>query len=602
MVRHPWQPGSLLAQTSQQLSRFVIIVGFLGLNLSGTTASWAQPDAIAVDEINNVLQSIPIGLSDIATGDITLDGRSLFKIAVLRRQDPEGTQLSLEQRIGTIEARLQQSLQLAADPREIDTTLDFDAESGQYIIRLDDQDLMTVTALEAEIYGFSDQEAGLQIIEYLEAAFEIYYQEHQPAFLIRQSLIAGGIVLLSILVSLLLNKLNDRLEERRNIGEQRIKDLNVQEQSAVVNPETGEYEDPELQAQITKDRNVQRQHLSTIISQQLLIRLGHWALWSSSLTIGLGLVPHTRGLQFLLIRAIRGPIFKLGLIALGIVMAKRVSHTIIDQLFASVEKRRSLGDPTGSNFRLYKRLATVSDVTKSIISTFIIIVGSITGLVLFGVNIGPIISSLGFIGLGLSLAGQDIIKDFMNGILILVEDQYAEGDVIVVDGHGGLVEHLNLRITQLRNTEGTLITIPNSTIRMVHNLSNGWSRVDMAIEVAYNTDLDYAIQVIEQVARYMSYEREWRDQILEAPEIQGVDHFGTNGITIRIWIKVKPLRQWAVAREYRRRLKKAFDRANISIPFSQTELWFRSPLELQHPGPSPDHAVEQPLDSNTTPL
>jgi len=142
-------------------------------------------------------------------------------------------------------------------------------------------------------------------------------------------------------------------------------------------------------------------------------------------------------------------------------------------------------------------------------------------------------------------------------------------------------------------------SIPNSAIRVVENLSNGWSRVDLGIVIAYENDLEQAIRITEQVALQMYREPAWRDKIREPPEMHGVDDLGERGITLRIWIKVQPLQQWRVTREYRRRLKHAFDQAGIQIPFPQQALWFRSPLEMRIQSLSPEetHRLLHPMES-----
>lgn len=203
-----------------------------------------------------------------------------------------------------------------------------------------------------------------------------------------------------------------------------------------------------------------------------------------------------------------------------------LSSLLLDGLFAALRQEQWQNAPT---YRLSKRLSTFAGVSKGVTATTLVLLGSLVGLASVGVNIGPLVASLGFIGLGISLAAQDLIKDVINGLLILLEDQFAEGDVIVVDGRGGLVEHMDLRLTQLRNTEGSLISIPNSAIRVVENLSNGWSRVDLGIVIAYENDLEQAIRITEQVALQMYREPAWRDKILEPPRCTASMTWGSGG-------------------------------------------------------------------------
>jgi small conductance mechanosensitive channel len=196
--------------------------------------------------------------------------------------------------------------------------------------------------------------------------------------------------------------------------------------------------------------------------------------------------------------------------------------------------------------------------------------------------LGPLLAGAGIIGLAISLASQNLLRDIINGFLILMEDQYGVGDVIVVDEVAGLVESMNLRITQLRNEEGRLITIPNSQIAIVQNLSKEWSRVDIMIPVSHTSDINEALELIEQVAEDMRDDPKWKALILEPPLLLGVDNLDHVGATVRIWIKTLPLKQWEVAREYRRRLKIAFDQSGVNIGVPQQSLHLHSTLPVMN--------------------
>ena len=185
---------------------------------------------------------------------------------------------------------------------------------------------------------------------------------------------------------------------------------------------------------------------------------------------------------------------------------------------------------------------------------------------------------LGFLSLALSLASQNLLKDLISGVLVLWEDQYAVGDVIVIGEQDGLVEKITLRVTQLRNLDGEKITIPNGSIGMVRNLSSEWSRVNYAIEVSYNMDVDFVLETIEAIAQQLYRDPQWQELILEAPEILGIDKISHTGILIRLLIKTQPLQQWSVGREFRRRLKKAFDEQGIKIGIpQQIEMYVNEP-------------------------
>jgi small conductance mechanosensitive channel len=181
----------------------------------------------------------------------------------------------------------------------------------------------------------------------------------------------------------------------------------------------------------------------------------------------------------------------------------------------------------------------------------------------------PLLAGAGIIGLAISFAAQGLIKDIINGFLIILEDQYAVGDVIVIGDLGGLVESMNLRVTQIRNNEGQLITIPNSAISIVQNLSKEWARVDLSIRIAYDTNPDQALDVLRKLGQEIYQEQIWREKIIEPPEVLGIDDLQHSGMLIRIWIKTQPLQQWSVAREFRRRLKLVLEQENIAIGIPQ---------------------------------
>ncbi|MEO1133927.1 MAG: mechanosensitive ion channel family protein [Cyanobacteria bacterium J06639_1] len=306
-------------------------------------------------------------------------------------------------------------------------------------------------------------------------------------------------------------------------------------------------------------------------------RLAQVAIWGGAIGLGLGLFAPTRWLQVVLIQVLSGVVLKVVAIALAAYVMVRVSFVAIDWLFAAIGNGEFL--PDDASPRLTQRIQTFSVVLKGLTSAGLTGIGFLMTLAVLGLDIGPILAGAGILGLAVSFGAQSLVKDVINGFLILLEDQYGVGDVIIVDSVAGFVERMNLRVTQLRSADGNLITIPNGSITVVQNITNQWSRVNLGIEVAYNTDLDKAIALIEQVARQMMLEPYWRDLILEDPTVLGVDEFGDNSITIRLWIRTKPLKHWEVGRQYRLRMKKAFDREGISIPFPQRSVWFENSLE-----------------------
>lgn len=219
----------------------------------------------------------------------------------------------------------------------------------------------------------------------------------------------------------------------------------------------------------------------------------------------------------------------------------------------------------GESQRKSLRLTTIATASQGFMTFILVMLGIVITLALFNISASSILAGGAVIGLAISFGTQNLVKDVVNGCLILLEDRFAVGDVIIINGMDGFVEEFNLCLTQLRNPEGQLITIPNSAIAEVRNLTRLWSRVDFTIEVAYDNDPDKVLKVLEETALSMYHSCDWQDKILHPPEILGIDRLTHAGMLVRVWIKTAPLQQWPVGREYRLRVRRAFAEHNITI-------------------------------------
>ena len=223
--------------------------------------------------------------------------------------------------------------------------------------------------------------------------------------------------------------------------------------------------------------------------------------------------------------------------------------------------------------RSKQRAQTLGAVLRSIASITIYFVAVVMALGEFNVNLGPLIAGAGIVGIALGFGAQSLVKDFLSGIFMLVEDQYGVGDIVDLGDAVGKVEAVNLRTTQIRDAHGTLWHVPNGEIRRVANKSQQWARALLDIDVAYDTDINHAMNVIKRVADGLWEEALPHATVLEEPEIFGVQNFGPDAVTIRVGVKVEPAEQFAAARELRARLKYAFDEEGIEIPFPQRTVW-----------------------------
>lgn len=192
----------------------------------------------------------------------------------------------------------------------------------------------------------------------------------------------------------------------------------------------------------------------------------------------------------------------------------------------------------------------------------------------FGFSVAPLIAGAGIVGLAFGFGGQYLIRDLINGLFILIEDQYRINDVVKIGEHGGLVEDINLRITSLRDLAGRVIIIPNGEIKTVINYTKGYAQALLDIGVAYKENVDKVIGVIKDVGKVMRADSYFGKLILADLEMFGVDDFANSAVVIKFRIKTLPIKQWEVMREFRRRLKNRFDELGIEIPFPHRTLYW----------------------------
>jgi small conductance mechanosensitive channel len=226
--------------------------------------------------------------------------------------------------------------------------------------------------------------------------------------------------------------------------------------------------------------------------------------------------------------------------------------------------------------RQQQRTETIATVLGSIAVFVVYLIAVFIALSKLQIDIGPLVAGAGVIGVALGFGAQSLVRDFLSGIFMILEDQYGVGDIVDVGEATGTVEAITLRVTRLRDVEGTVWHVPNGQIIRVGNLSQLWSRSLLDIGVSYDTDLDHASTCITTVANGMAEDPEWRDAILEPPELWGVQQFGPNEVVLRLVMKTQPAAQWKVNREFRARIKKAFDAEGIEIPFPQRTIWIRN--------------------------
>jgi small-conductance mechanosensitive channel len=221
-----------------------------------------------------------------------------------------------------------------------------------------------------------------------------------------------------------------------------------------------------------------------------------------------------------------------------------------------------------------KRVTTINNIFKRVAFLVFWGVGLMILLGQIGVNIAPILTGVGIFGLTVSFGAQTLVKDIIAGIFILIENQIRVGDVAIINGVGGLVEEINLRTTVLRDLEGIVHVFSNGSINTLSNMTKEWSACVLDINIAYKEDPERVMEIMRKVEEDLRNDEEFRDLILEPMEIFGLDSFADSSMVIKGRIKTLPLKQWTIARQYRIRLKKAFDENKIEIPFPHISLYF----------------------------
>lgn len=587
--------------------RSFFLLGLLVFSLLSylTPIAWGQTSVSPANEKVDVQLRTNANskiIGDIVYAPVKLDGYILFNvtspITLINRQEGQGE--SIEQRVELIENALETILKIG-DPQSLEVRPGI--LNGQTAILASDRKVLrqkligTVTDLDALFYGIPVADLAEEAAQAIEQALIRAWQEREAAYVKRQAVLAVKLALGILVASGMLissqrylktrwqalkepeqETQRDRSLLRRTPRQIATRSLDsAEETTSRLDLEQGEFAVQREQLLANKQ---QQNHRKRILNRNLLLRrllaFGQVAVWLFGIAFILQLFPDTReyGL-FLQDRPVL-----IVVIWLVLNLCQKGSELFIDYSLENWLEEASLAETTTP--RHFLRSSTLATTFKRTTTAFLIILGIYLSLQTLDIPIAPILAGAGIVGFAISFAFQDLIKDIINGFRILWVDAFAIGDVIVVGDISGLVEALTLVYTQLRDFEGRLITIPNSEIRIIQNLTKDWSRVDFTIEISYETNVDRGIEIIQKVAEQMYIEPEWQEQIIEPPELLGVDSLTHSGILIRIWIKTQPLKQWIVSREFRRRLKRAFDHEGISIGMPQQSLSLKQLTNAGH--------------------
>ena len=252
----------------------------------------------------------------------------------------------------------------------------------------------------------------------------------------------------------------------------------------------------------------------------------------------------------------------------------------LGKLGRSAEKRGSTSQHLASA-RHEQRAKAMGSLLKSIAGGLIFAIAIVMALAEVEVNVAPLIASAGVVGLAIGFGAQSLVQDFLSGVFMIFEDQYGVGDVIDAGEAIGTVEAVSLRVTRIRDINGTVWYVRNGEIMRIGNMSQNWAQTVLDVQVAYSEDLHRVREVLADVAHDMWEDEDYKGKVIEEPEVWGIQSLDADGITVRVVLKTAPLEQWGVAREMRERIKARFDYEGIEIPFPQRVVWHRDAPEVE---------------------
>lgn len=564
--------------------RFGKRISILGIALLALILTWGIPQTLAQQalpsDINPVTSIIRVG--NTISAPVVLDGYELFRVAgninlfPEQENDKKAKNFSIKDRTKLIEndlyAILDNRLYGGANSKGFDpNTLTITVKNieGKTVLfafdqsQLQERKILEVTPEDAIYNGYPVDVWANKLSVIIKDALIRGYNQRQRPYLYQACLWSLGVILATGLLSFGVYFLHKKLWKKYLIITQQKPDINLAEDNGTNAPTVANNSFQIAEATQQKERWDKKRHQNQY--QRLVLKLVQVLIWVFCVWKVAQFFPYTR---FFSVWLSRDP-FALLVIFLSVGFAIRISTLVIDTFLKSLQDHYSLSHITSQRREL--RFSTYSVVLKGVIQATWIVVGIILALDSLEIPVAPIIAGLGIIGLALSFGSQNLIRDVLHGIFILLEDQYAVGDYITVGEVSGYVEYMNLRITQIRGKEGRLTTLPNGSISVVHNQTKDWARIDFKTTVTYDSDINVALDVMKKVIEEMSNEPDWKKSIVTPVVTSGVSDFTDVGVELEMKIKTRPNFQWSVAREFRRRLKFAFAQQGIVFGSEKTE-------------------------------
>jgi len=236
-------------------------------------------------------------------------------------------------------------------------------------------------------------------------------------------------------------------------------------------------------------------------------------------------------------------------------------------------------DPTTENDR-ERRAKTLAHIFNLMVKTVVTVFGAISILKEVGFDIGPVLAGAGIIGLAVGFGSQSLVKDIVSGFFLIMENQIRVGDVVRICDISGVVEKITLRIVVLRDMEAVVHVIPNGEIKTLSNLTYGWSRAVVNVNVGYSENVDRITDLLKDLSAKMAMEEKYKNIVKEEPTVLSVDSLNESSVNFKVLFKTEPLMQWEIGREFRRRVKNEFDRLGLEIPYPQRTITIRQDHQM----------------------
>ena len=270
----------------------------------------------------------------------------------------------------------------------------------------------------------------------------------------------------------------------------------------------------------------------------------------------------------------------LGLQATKFVVVIVVALIVLRLVKTAIERVGKRMQQRGSTIDDQKRVETLTRVLKYVANVVVLLLGALIALGTIGISIAPVLAAAGVVGLAVGFGAQSLVKDYFTGIVLLIENQIRAGDFIEVGGKSGTVENVTLRYVRMRDAHGNVHFVPNGQIDSVTNSTMDFAYAVIDVGIAYKEDVEGAIQVMQKVGSELAEDAEWGAKITEPMSTFGVQELADSAVIVRVRFKTTPGDQWAIRREYNKRIKAAFDNVGIEIPFPHVTMYPGAGVEI----------------------